>query len=101
MGCHMTGFVGRSRSRMGARQRCRRLETTLRGKADDMSDPNLSDFDWMSRRRLLTGAAAAFARLAAPPRVFAAGAPTLVTSGRSLSNPYHAVWKQGAEAFAK
>ena len=27
--------------------------------------------------------------------------PTLVTSIRSLSNPYHAVWKQGAEAFAK
>jgi ribose transport system substrate-binding protein len=66
-----------------------------------MSDPNLSDFDWMSRRRLLTGAAAGLAALALPTRGFAAGAPTLVTSIRSLSNPYHAVWKQGAEAFAK
>ena len=33
----------------------------------------------------------------------AAAAPplTLVTSIRSLSNPYHAVWKQGADAFAR
>ena len=31
----------------------------------------------------------------------AAGQPTLVTSIRSLSNPYHAVWKIGADAFAK
>lgn len=31
----------------------------------------------------------------------AATPPTLVTSIRSLSNPYHAVWKQGADAFAK
>ena len=31
----------------------------------------------------------------------AAGQPALVTSIRSLSNPYHAVWKVGAEAFAK
>jgi ribose transport system substrate-binding protein len=36
------------------------------------------------------------------PRIArAADAPTLVTSIRSLSNPYHAVWKQGADAFAK
>src|ERR1700761_1012648 len=31
----------------------------------------------------------------------AAGQPALVTSIRSLSNPYHAVWKVGADAFAK
>ena len=31
----------------------------------------------------------------------AAGQPALVTSIRSLSNPYHAVWKIGADAFAK
>ncbi len=34
-----------------------------------------------------------FARAAAPP--------TLANSIRSLSNPYHAVWKQGADVFAK
>jgi ribose transport system substrate-binding protein len=31
----------------------------------------------------------------------AAGQPALVTSIRSLSNPYHAVWKVGADAFGK
>jgi ribose transport system substrate-binding protein len=31
----------------------------------------------------------------------AAGQPSLVTSIRSLSNPYHAVWKIGADAFGK
>jgi ribose transport system substrate-binding protein len=30
-----------------------------------------------------------------------AGQPALVTSIRSLSNPYHAVWKVGADAFGK
>ena len=39
--------------------------------------------------------------VAAFPNVLRAQAkPTLVTSIRSLSNPYHAVWKQGAEAYA-
>ena len=38
---------------------------------------------------------------AAPRFARAADAPTLVTSIRSLSNPYHAIWKQGADAFAK
>lgn len=36
---------------------------------------------------------ARFARAAAPP--------SLATSIRSLSNQYHAVWKQGADAFVK
>lgn len=36
-----------------------------------------------------------------PRTGWGADAPTLVTSIRSLSNPYHAVWKQGADAFAK
>lgn len=49
----------------------------------------------------MAGSAAGVAALAMPARLRAAGAPTLVTSIRSLSNPYHAVWKQGAEAFAK
>jgi len=56
------------------------------------------------RRHLLAGAAglgATTALGAFPRRALAAAPPTLVTSIRSLSNPYHAVWKQGAEAFAK
>jgi ribose transport system substrate-binding protein len=36
-----------------------------------------------------------------PRRAFAAGTPTLVNSIRSLSNPYHATWNQGGQAFAK
>jgi ribose transport system substrate-binding protein len=55
----------------------------------------------VERRRLLQ--TAGFASLAGLlPRVArAADAPTLVTSIRSLSNPYHAIWKEGADAFAK
>ncbi|MGJ7042432.1 ribose transport system substrate-binding protein [Shinella sp. BE166] len=58
-------------------------------------------FGTMKRRTLLLGAASGLAVAAMPGRIFAQGAPTLVTSIRSLSNPYHAVWKSGAEAFAK
>jgi ribose transport system substrate-binding protein len=54
----------------------------------------------MNRRMVMLGLAAGTAIAAMPKGVFAQGAPTLVTSIRSLSNPYHAVWKQGAEAFA-
>lgn len=54
----------------------------------------------LSRRMVMLGLAAGTAIAAMPKGVFAQGAPTLVTSIRSLSNPYHAVWKQGAEAFA-
>jgi ribose transport system substrate-binding protein len=56
------------------------------------------------RRRAMLQIAGALAGVAAVTRPFgarAADAPTLVTSIRSLSNPYHAVWKQGADAFAK
>lgn len=53
------------------------------------------------RRQLLAGAGASLlAGIAARP-AWAAPPLTLVTSIRSLSNPYHAVWKQGADAFAK
>jgi ribose transport system substrate-binding protein len=54
----------------------------------------------LSRRGLMGGAAGLM--LAGLPRgVRAAGEPpTLVTSIRSLSNPYHAVWKVGADAYA-
>ncbi len=56
----------------------------------------------VTRRTVLGGAAGAAATLAMPHFARAAGEkPTLVTSIRSLSNPYHAVWKQGADAFAK
>ncbi|HTW29034.1 MAG TPA: sugar ABC transporter substrate-binding protein, partial [Acetobacteraceae bacterium] len=59
----------------------------------------------VGRRRLLAGAAAVGAGAAAlaglPRRGWADNPPLLVTSIRSLSNPYHAVWKQGADAFAK
>lgn len=34
-------------------------------------------------------------------RAFAQDRPTLVTSIRSLSNPYHATWNSGGEAFAE
>jgi len=54
----------------------------------------------MSRRTLMQGAAIGAATLAMPAVLRAQAGPTLVTSIRSLSNPYHAVWKQGAEAFA-
>ncbi len=58
-----------------------------------------------TRRRFVTGATAtagvaALAGSGLGRRALAQGAPTLVTSIRSLSNPYHATWNQGAEAFA-
>lgn len=59
----------------------------------------------VSRRGLLKGAAAAGAFAAFPAiitrRGFAADNPTVVNSIRSLSNPYHATWNAGGEAFAK
>ena len=54
----------------------------------------------MSRRSALLMGATGLATAALPGRLRAQDAPTLVTSIRSLSNPYHAVWKSGAEAFA-
>lgn len=58
-----------------------------------------------TRRSVLKGGVGlvglgAFAGLAGG-RVFAQDKPTLVNSIRSLSNPYHASWNQGGEAFAK
>ena len=57
------------------------------------------------RRGFLKGAAAIGAGVALPAiitrRGYAADAPTVVNSIRSLSNPYHATWKKGGEAFAK
>lgn len=59
----------------------------------------------MNRRAVLKSASmvglgltlpAAFSRAA-----LAADKPTLVNSLRSLSNPYHAAWNKGGEAFAK
>lgn len=61
---------------------------------------SLMHFGEINRRTLLTGAATGLAIAALPKRLFAADKPTLVTSIRSLSNPYHAIWKQGAEAYA-
>jgi len=60
--------------------------------------------DRINRRQVLTAAALAGAGALAgglPRAARAAALPTLVTSIRSLSNPYHAVWKTGADAFAK
>ena len=59
----------------------------------------------MKRRDLLKGIGA-FGIASAFPAIiarsaFAAGAPTLVNSIRSLSNPYHATWNNGGAAFAK
>lgn len=57
------------------------------------------------RRDFLKGAAAVGAFSAFPAiitrRAFAADTPTVVNSIRSLSNPYHATWNKGGEAFAK
>src|SRR6202050_4569226 len=56
----------------------------------------------LRRRDLLKGATALVAFPAIiTRRAFAAGAPTVVNSIRSLSNPYHATWNQGGQAFAK
>jgi ribose transport system substrate-binding protein len=59
----------------------------------------------LDRRTLLriavaTGGAATAARLVGPGGVMAQEEPTLVTSIRSLSNPYHAVWAKGGDTFA-
>src|SRR3954451_22982007 len=66
-----------------------------------MDHKDLMRFGRMSRRTLMLGTAAGAATLAMPGILRAQAAPMLVTSIRSLSNPYHAVWKQGAEAYAK
>src|SRR5687768_8314793 len=56
-----------------------------------------------SRRSFIKGAAglgaATFGGIGM--RASAQDAPTLVNSIRSLSNPYHAAWNKGGEAFAK
>jgi ribose transport system substrate-binding protein len=58
-----------------------------------------------TRRRLLRasalGAGAAALAASRPGRLLAQDKPTAVNSIRSLSNPYHATWNQGGEAFAK
>jgi ribose transport system substrate-binding protein len=56
--------------------------------------------NWLDRRSFV-GAAAGLALAGLPRRVLGAAPPMLVTSIRSLSNPYHAIWKEGADAFAK
>ncbi|MBV9390445.1 MAG: sugar ABC transporter substrate-binding protein [Verrucomicrobia bacterium] len=58
------------------------------------------------RRRTFIRQTAAFAAGSAaltmlPRRGLAASTPTVVNSIRSLSNPYHATWNQGGQAFAK
>jgi ribose transport system substrate-binding protein len=58
----------------------------------------------VDRRAFLAGTAALGAGALAggwPGRARAGSAPLLVTSIRSLSNPYHAVWKIGADAYAQ
>ena len=56
-----------------------------------------------NRRRFLQGSAAAgagFLAASLPGRVLGQDTVTVVNSIRSLSNPYHASWNQGGEAFA-
>ncbi len=59
----------------------------------------------IARRSFLRGAAAFGVAGAFPAiitrRAYAADAPTVVNSIRSLSNPYHATWNKGGAAFAK
>ncbi|MDH3659396.1 MAG: sugar ABC transporter substrate-binding protein [Alphaproteobacteria bacterium] len=55
------------------------------------------------RRQFLQGSAAAgagFLAASLPGRVLGQDKVTVVNSIRSLSNPYHASWNQGGEAFA-
>jgi hypothetical protein len=52
-------------------------------------------------RRTATFAGATAVMSIVPRRAFAADTPTMVNSIRSLSNPYHATWNQGGQAFAK
>ena len=56
-----------------------------------------------TRRQLLQASALGAGALAAsrPGRLLAADKITVVNSIRSLSNPYHATWNKGGEAFAK
>ncbi len=56
-----------------------------------------------TRRQLLQASALGAGALAAsrPGRLLAEDKITVVNSIRSLSNPYHATWNQGGEAFAK
>ena len=54
----------------------------------------------LRRRTLLQGMAGLAALAAAGRPARAQEMPTLVNSIRSLSNPYHATWNQGGEAFA-
>ncbi|MDT1064011.1 sugar ABC transporter substrate-binding protein [Paracoccus sp. CPCC 101403] len=63
-----------------------------------MSDQ--THFRGIARRSFLATIAGGVTVAALPRRLLAAEQPTLVTSIRSLSNPYHAVWKTGADAFA-
>jgi ribose transport system substrate-binding protein len=57
------------------------------------------------RRTLIRVAGLGTAGLLAAPAVLrrarAASTPTVVNSIRSLTNPYHAIWNHGGEAFAK
>lgn len=65
-----------------------------------MTDQRFPHAGLIARRTFLATVAAGVTVAALPKRLLAADQPTLVTSIRSLSNPYHAVWKTGAEAFA-
>src|SRR5271165_4061199 len=54
---------------------------------------------FIRRTAALAGATAVMSIV--PRRGFSADTPTVVNSIRSLSNPYHATWNQGGQAFAK
>ena len=55
----------------------------------------------VSRRAVLMSATVGITAMAFPAILRAQGAPTLVTSIRSLSNPYHAVWKTGSRGLCE
>src|SRR6478752_930247 len=64
----------------------------------DISGNSIPRRIFIRRTAAFAGATAVMSML--PRRAFAAGTPTLVNSIRSLSNPYHATWNQGGQAFA-
>ena len=77
----------------------------LHGRITNMDKPLVTGGLSLPRRGFLKGAAALGALSVFPAIITrsarAAGAPTVVNSIRSLSNPYHATWNKGGAAFAK